>query len=122
FEVVAPDETAELLERLPRIVRIEPHAALGIAQLRVGLLEHGAEQLVLAAEVVIDHALARARALRDAFAACAGVAVPRELGARRLQDPCARRFGIAAARRRLGCCRLRRHRGISPPPPAPRWP
>src|SRR5690606_4316943 len=97
--VVAPDEAAELLERPRRIVGVELHRALGVAQRRVGTFEDGAEQPVLAAEVVVDHALTGAGALRDPVAARACETVLRELDCRGLQDPAAGGFGVAPALR-----------------------
>src|SRR5581483_10909947 len=60
-------------------------------------LQHGDVELLLAAEVVVDHALGGARASGDVVDPRTGIAALRELGGRDLEDVCARPFGVAQA-------------------------
>ena len=102
FRVVAEmrhreiDETAhagnrvEVLERKP---------ALGQPQLAEHALERGDVELLLAAEVVVDHPHVAAGAARDLVDARADVAVAAEFGGARAQHAIARRGRIALARR-----------------------
>ena len=76
---------------------------------RVGALQDGDEQLLLAAEVVVDHPLGRAGALGDLVDARAGVAVLGELARGDVEDLRARALGVA---RRSGGVRLG-HRAAS---------
>ena len=96
-EVVAPGELDQRPDRLQRIARLEMQLALGVADVGVGLLEDGEEELVLAGEVVVDELLVDAAALGDLFHARAAEAVAGELGHRRAQDFLARAVGIARA-------------------------
>ena len=76
------------------------------ADRRVGALEHRHEQLLLAAEVVVDHPLGGAGALGDLVDARAGVAVLGELAAwprRGSPRGCARRRGGDPGRRPWPC-------------------
>ena len=96
-EVVAPGEGDQAADRLERIARLEVQLALGGADVGVGLLEDGEEELVLAGEVVVDELLVDAAALGDRLHARAAEAVAGELGHRRAQDLLARAVGIARA-------------------------
>lgn len=63
--VVVEAELHQLLHRLGRRQRAQPQGALDTADVAVELLQHGLVELLLAAEVVIDHPLRGMRALGD---------------------------------------------------------
>ena len=96
-EVVAPSEDDQALDRLHRSQGFEMQFALGSADVGVGLLEDGEEQLVLALEVVVDELLVDAGALGDRLDPGAAEAVGRELGRRRGEDFLLRAIGVARA-------------------------
>jgi hypothetical protein len=95
LQVVVPGERDQLANRLDRVDLVEVQPLLGFADVGVGALEHREEQVVLAAEVVVDEALVQARALGDAVHARAGQAAGGELVARRREDGELRAVGIA---------------------------
>ena len=97
-EVVAPGEGDQAADRLERVARLEVQLALGVADVGVGLLEDGEEQLVLAGEVVVDEPLVDAGALGDRVHARAAEAVRGELGRRRGRIACCVR---SASRERI---------------------
>jgi hypothetical protein len=78
-EVVAPGEDDQALDRAQRRERFEMQLALGGADVGVGLLEDGEEQLVLALEVVVDELAVDAGALGDRLDPRAAEAVRGEL-------------------------------------------
>ena len=96
-EVVAPGEDDEALDRRERRERLEVQLALGGADLGVGLLEDGEEELVLALEVVVDELLVDAGALGDRLDPRAAEAVRRELDGRRGEDLLPGAVGVARA-------------------------
>ena len=87
-KVVAPGEGHQALDRLQRVGRLEKELALGVADVGIGLLEDGEEQLVLAIEVVVDQPLVDAGALGDRLDPRAAEAVRGELGRRRARIAC----------------------------------
>ena len=76
-------------------------SALDRADAAVGLFEHGQVQAFLAAEVVIDHALAGAHGRGDLVDARTGQALLGELARRDLEDVGHRALGIVGARHLL---------------------
>src|SRR5579864_1489060 len=77
-EVVLPDEFDHLREAVRRVVKIQIELALGLVELRVDRFQHFDEQLLLAAEVVIDHPVVRLRGLRNTLDAPARITLFRE--------------------------------------------
>src|SRR5439155_8912943 len=96
LEVVAPGELDQPLQRLARVAVLEVEVTLGVADMRIALLERGEEQLLFGAVVVIEHPLVRAGPLGDAVDARTAEAVARELDRRRVQNFGTRASGIAA--------------------------
>ena len=82
-EVVAPGEGHQAPIACERVARLEMQLALGRANVGIGLLEDGQEQLVLAGEVVVDELLIDAGALGDRPDPRAAEAVPAELASPR---------------------------------------
>ena len=91
--------SASLRDRGDRVDVIDLQLLLGLADAAVGVLEDGEVELLLAAEVVVDHPLRRARALGD-------VVDPRARVARLRRTPPWRRPAA-----RLGCARRRAESG-----------
>src|SRR5262245_51090967 len=85
-QVVVHGELHDALERLGRIGEIEVERALGPPHVAVDGLEYRDEQLLLAAEVIVNHALVRARSTRDQVDARAAEPALREHLHRRLQN------------------------------------
>ena len=74
---------------------LDVEGLLRIAQLGVGALQDGDVQPLLAAEVVVDHALGGAHAIGDLVDAGAGVTAFGELGGGDLEDLGAGALGVA---------------------------
>ena len=77
--VVIESEFHQPANRLTRLQGSEVHAGFGVADIAVELLQHLDVQLLLAAEVVIDHALGGVDALGDGVHAGAGQALLNKL-------------------------------------------
>src|SRR5260370_336095 len=74
-------------EAMSRLKMVEKVArGFGAADARVGLLEHGEVEPLLAAEIIVDHALAGARALGDGVDPRAAIAFPREFARGDFED------------------------------------
>src|SRR5688572_2724464 len=86
LEEVVPGEGHQAAHRLARIEVLEPERALGVADMRVAPFQRGEEQAFLVAEVVVEHALVRPRARRDAVDARPAEPVARELRGRRFEN------------------------------------
>jgi hypothetical protein len=106
LEIVVPGEYHQSADCLRRIDLGQVQRLLGLADVLVGGLEHGAEQFVLAAEVVIQHALVGAGQCRDAVDPRTTQTDTRELGLGGGEDARARLLGVAHGARFA----LRRHR------------
>ena len=99
--VVVERQLGERRRAATRVEVLDVDLLLGLPDLRVGALQHGDEQLLLAAEVVVDHALRRAHALGDLVHARARVAVLGELARGDVEDLVPRPLRVALAFGRL---------------------
>jgi hypothetical protein len=97
LEVVVPGEGDQPADRLHGLHLVQMQLLLGLANVGVGALEHGQEQVVLAAEVVIDQPLVETGARGDAVHPGAGQAALCKLVAGRVEDRELRSIGIARA-------------------------
>ena len=98
--VVVEGQLGEPADRGDGVEVVDVDRLLGGADVRVGALEHGHEQPLLAAEVVVDHPLRGAGALGDLVDARAGEPVLGELLAWRPRGSpagCGRRRGSSGA-------------------------
>src|SRR4051794_16659344 len=95
--VIVPRESDQSLHGFARWRTGEREPLLCFTELLVGLLEHAAKQLFLAAEVVIEHPIHGVRAPADALYPCAAEAVVREFLGRSLEDFALHTFRIALA-------------------------
>ena len=73
-DVVVEGELGEPAHRDDRVDVVDLQLLLGLADAAIGVLQDGQVQLLLAAEVVVDHPLRGARALGDLVDPGAGVA------------------------------------------------
>ena len=96
-EVVVPGELDQPANRGRGLEVLEAQGLFGLADVGVGLLEDREEQVVLAAEVVVQQALVDAGALGDALDPRTAEPGLRELGDRRIQDGLLGAVGIAGA-------------------------
>ncbi|CAM2160913.1 hypothetical protein PT2222_90130 [Paraburkholderia tropica] len=93
--VVIPDEMREPRDGLDRCEPGQVERALGFVQRAERVFEHRSEQLLLASEVVVEHALVGFRASRNLVDAGAKQAAAREFFRRGEQDAAARAFRIS---------------------------
>ena len=111
-EIVVPREPHQAANAFARLQRVELQVAFALADHPVGLFQHREEQVVLVAEVVVDHAHVDPGVGGDALDPRALRAVPGELGRGHLQDALARAgqiLGLLARstlgrRCRCACC------------------
>ena len=104
--VVVERQLGEPADRGDRLEVLDLERALGVADLRVGALEHGDEQPGLLAEVVVEHPLRRARALRDLVHARPRVAVLGELARGDVEDLGPRAVSVASVARWSPSCEM----------------
>ncbi|MNP29120.1 hypothetical protein D3C76_1221300 [compost metagenome] len=116
--MVIEGELHQPANALTRLQFSQVQAALGVADITVELLQHLDVQLLLAVEVVVDHALGGLRALGDRIDPGASQPLLDELADRRLENVLAGLFRVvlaALARRGFrGCaeCWGSRHTGL----------
>ncbi len=97
----------ELAHRRDRVLMGDIEHLLALAYDLVGGFQRGEVEVVLAAEIMVDHADIDVGRHRDAVDAAAAIAVLGELGHRHIEDALARRHGIALGRRAAACPRAR---------------
>ena len=95
--VVVEGQLGEPADRGDRVEVLDVDRLLGLADLRVGALEHGHEQALFGAEVVVEHPLRRAGALRDVVHARPREAVLGELPRGDVEDLALRAVAVALA-------------------------
>jgi len=93
--VVVEGQFGQCPQGLRRGQMLQIELLFDVANFAVSLLQHGHIQLLLAAEVVIEHPLRRASECRYVVDSCPGVADPSELRGRHLQDLGAGALGVA---------------------------
>ena len=95
--------SASRADGVDRVDVVDLQSLLGLADAAVGVLQHGQVELLLAAEVVVDHPLRGAGALGDLVDARAGVALLGEHRGGDLEQLGAGALGVAQRfRARLG--------------------
>ncbi len=104
IQVVLPDKFDHLLQAVHRIVQIQVEAAFRFVELRIDGFQHFDKQLLLAAKVVVNHAVVRACRFRNALDAAARIALPGKHLDGGLQNLCAR--VLCLFRTDAGCARL----------------
>ncbi|MNT50402.1 hypothetical protein D3C72_1873210 [compost metagenome] len=99
LQVVLPGEGHQLGDRLDRGQLFELELAFGLADVLVGRFEHGLEQPLFVAEVLIDHAFVGLGAQRDAVDACATQPQLGEFDLGGIEDSQAGRIGVTGGAR-----------------------
>src|SRR5690348_15298989 len=97
--VILPGEANQLLHRLGRWGGGESELLLGMPELLIGRLKHGAEQLLFAVEVVVEHAIHGVRAPADTLDASAAESMVCKFFGGRLEDLALHAFRVATAAR-----------------------
>ena len=93
--VVIEGEPTELVERRSRFQIVELQIALAAAHLGISFLQNALVKALLVGEIIIDHALGRARAGRNFINAGAGETVLRKLFHGHRKNVAAHPFRIA---------------------------
>jgi hypothetical protein len=95
--VVVERQLGYAAHRRGGVEAVDVDRALRLADRAVGALQNRDVELLLAAEVVVDHALGRAHALGHLVHPRPGIAVRGELAGGHLEDLVARPLGVALA-------------------------
>src|ERR1700733_12217298 len=120
--VMVEGELSELSDRRDRVEVIDVELRLDIAEQRIDPLQGRDEELLLAAEVVVDHPLRGARLGGDLVDPRSGKPVADELPDRDIEDFLAGEIGIPPPRGHLGGVRPGNHRIPFARGPRRAWP